>query len=53
VKRLRRLLNVAAGASIVASALAAGPPVTASAAGGTEGCQLNSAHKQIQHVIHV
>ena len=54
VKRLRRrLLNVAAGASIVASALAAGQPVTASAAGGTGGCQLNSAHGQIQHVIYI
>src|SRR6266567_3935070 len=54
VKRLRgRLLNLAAGASIVAAALAAGPPVTASAADGTGGCQLNSAHQQIQHVIHI
>ena len=54
MKRLRgRLLNLAAGASIVAAALAAGPPVTASAADGTGGCQLNSAHQQIQHVIHI
>src|SRR6266700_7903032 len=54
VKRLRRrLLTLAAGASIVAAALAAGPPVTASAADGTGGCQLNSAHQQIQHVIHI
>src|SRR3989441_1464356 len=54
VKRLRRrLLTLAAGASIVAAALAAGPPVTASAAGGTGACQLNSAHQQIQHVIHI
>src|SRR5438093_11302659 len=54
VKRLRRrLLTLAAGASIVATALAAGPPATASAAGGTGVCQLNSAHQQIQHVIHL
>jgi len=54
VKRLRRrILNLAAGASIVAAALAAGPPVTATVAAGTGGCQLNSAHQQIQHVIHI
>ena len=54
MKRLRRrLLTLAAGASIVAAALAAGPPATASAAGGTGVCQLNSAHQQIQHVIHI
>ena len=54
MKRLRRrILNLAAGASIVAAALAAGPPVTASAAAETGGCQLNSAHQQIQHVIQI
>src|SRR5713101_4699019 len=54
VKRVRgRLLNLAAGASILVAVLAAGPPVAASSAAGTGGCQLNSAHQQIQHVIHI
>ena len=49
----RKLSNVAAAVSVVAAAMAAGPPITAGASGGTGGCQLNSAHGQIQHVVYV
>ena len=49
----RKLSNLAAALSVVATAFAVGsggaPPVAAS----TGGCQLNSAHGQIQHVINI
>ena len=50
----RKLSYFAAIASVVAAAvLAAGPPVSATATTSTNGCNLNSAHGQIQHVIYI
>ncbi|HET7739082.1 MAG TPA: hypothetical protein VFL67_00350 [Mycobacterium sp.] len=49
----RRLLNLAAVASVVFVPLTVGPPVTAGATATTGGCSLNSAKGQIQHVIYI
>ena len=53
-KLCRKLSNLAAAASVVATAFAFGsggaPPVAAASSGG---CQLNSAKGQIQHVINI
>jgi hypothetical protein len=50
----RKLSNLTAAASVVATAFAVGaggaPPV---AAASSSGCQLNSAHGQIQHVVNI
>jgi hypothetical protein len=50
----RKLSNLAAVASVVATAFTVGaggaPPVAAASSGG---CQLNSAKRQIQHVIYI
>lgn len=53
MKLQRRLLNLAAIASVLAAGIGSGPPATASAPVATGGCQLNSAKGQIQHVIYV
>lgn len=49
----RRLLTLAASASVVAAAVAIGPPASAGATNLSGGCRLNSARGQIQHVIYV
>ncbi|HET7467717.1 MAG TPA: hypothetical protein VFL29_13750, partial [Candidatus Dormibacteraeota bacterium] len=49
----RKLSNLAAAASVVATAFVAGTGAAPAAAASTGPCQLNSAKGQIQHVIYI